>query len=825
MSQALVIVESPSKARTITKYLSRDYLVKASLGHVRDLPPKELGVDVEHGFEPKYVTIKGKEKVLRELKAAAKKADEILLAPDPDREGEAIAWHIVQALGVKDKPIRRISFNEITKRAVTAALQNPEELDHNKFKSQQARRILDRLVGYKLSPLLWKKVRRGLSAGRVQSVAVRLVVEREEGIEAFVPEEFWDLFISLKADQPPVFVAKLATQNGKKIKITNAEQAATIKNQLQAGEYLVRDINRKTQKKRPLPPFITSTLQQVASRRLRMSPANIMRIAQQLYEGIDVNGDGPVGLITYMRTDSVRVAPEAQAMASDFIQRSFGKEYLPDKPNVYRSRKGAQEAHEAVRPTSLDLPPERVKDKLSSTQLKVYDLIWRRFLASQMSPAVYEVTSVQIENGDFGLSVSEQKELFAGHLAAMRDDEANGQNDENEAKLPPLQQSQKLTEEDVDSLQKFTQPLPRYTEATLIRELEEKGIGRPSTYAAILTTILEKKYVEKTKGTAKTQEAGENGKKVVKGGLKPTDLGRSVTSLLVASFPDVLNVAFTAWMEDQLDRVEEGQTEWHKLLEEFWQKFSADLERALKEMKNLKKEGEKTDITCEKCGGPMVIKYGRNGPFLACSAFPDCRNTKNFVRDEEGKISVVEPKIVEQKCEKCGSPMLEKRGRYGPFLACSNYPECKNIVSLKGNNQAGFSQTEAVETDKKCPTCEGKMLLKTSRRGGRFYSCAKYPKCKGTLPFETGVDCPREGCGGELVERSGPKGVFWGCNNYPECRVTYRAEPVSQPCPKCGGSFLLRKKRESEIILACPVRECDYEIVEQGEEKSGSQEE
>jgi len=814
MSRSLVIVESPSKARTIGKYLGKGYTVKASVGHVSDLPAKELGVDVEHGFRPKYVTIKGKEKVLRELREAAGKADEILLAPDPDREGEAIAWHIARLLSLKDKPVKRISFNEITKRAVLAALEHPVKLDENKFQSQQARRILDRLVGYKISPLLWDKVKRGLSAGRVQSVAVRLVVEREEEIEAFTPEEFWELFVTLVAEQPPEFSAKVTGKDGKKLAIVNAEEAEAVKQALSSGEYRVEKISRRNQKKRPLPPFITSTLQQVASRRLRMSPKQVMRVAQQLYEGVDVNGEGPQGLITYMRTDSVRVSPDAQQGARELIEKQYGKDYLPEKPNFYRSRKGAQEAHEAIRPTNLSLTPEAVAKKLSAQQLKIYDLIWRRFLASQMTPAVLEVTSVQIVNGPYALTVGEQKEIFAGHLAAMRDDDENGGDQQVQAKLPPLTEGQKLEGKDIDSQQKFTQPPARFTEATLIKELEEKGIGRPSTYATILSTIQEKQYVEKVKGLSKQEQAEKktNGKKAVKGGLRPTDLGRAVTKLLVASFPEVLNVSFTAQMEDKLDQIEEGKIDWQQLLDEFWKTFVQTLERASQEMADIRREGEQTDITCDKCGGDMVVKYGRNGAFLACSNFPKCKNTKNFTRDDSGKIVIVEPEEVDQTCDKCGAPMVKKQGRYGPFLACSAYPECKNIVSLK-QGKVDLPEPVLVE-GMECPKCGGPMLLKTSRKGSRFYSCQKYPKCKGVLPYTTGVKCPKEGCDGELVEKSGPRGRFWGCSNYPECRVTYRAEPVDKPCPKCDSKFLLRRQRKEATVLACPVRECDYEEVE-----------
>ncbi|MDP8224750.1 MAG: type I DNA topoisomerase [Candidatus Lernaella stagnicola] len=772
MTQSLVIVESPSKAKTISKYLGAGYVVRASVGHVCDLPPKELGVDVDHGFAPKYVTIKGKEKVLTELRKAAKAADRVLLAPDPDREGEAIAWHIAQSLGVKGKPVQRVSFNEITKRAVLAALDNPQELDEDKFNSQQARRILDRLVGYKLSPLLWKKVKRGLSAGRVQSVAVRLVVEREEEIEKFAPQEYWEIFVDLAAGEPPVFTAKLTTKGGKKLAINDGETAQAILDELKRGSYVVAKVARRTQKKRPLPPFITSTLQQAGSRRLRLTPANVMRVAQELYEGIEVGGDGPQGLITYMRTDSVRVAGEAQAAALGYVERTYGKDFLPEKPNVYRSRKGAQEAHEAIRPTSLDLPPEKLKSRLTPRQFKIYELIWKRFIASQMAPAEYAVTTINIENGPYGLVVGEHREIFAGHFAAMRDDDENGRNgdadeDGPEAKLPSLEQSQQLREEKVESQQKFTQPQSRFTEATLIRELEEKGIGRPSTYAAILSTILDKEYVERVKATKKETADQPAGAKKTRGGLRPTDLGRAVTKLLVASFPDILNVSFTARMEDQLDDVETGKVEWQSLLQDFWTAFTVDLEKAEQEMKNLKREGEKTGISCPTCDeGELLIKYGRNGAFLGCSKFPECRHTANFKRDDDGNIVIVE--------------------------------------------REQMQRAEPIPSDKICPKCGGPMVMKFSRKGSRFYSCEKYPKCKGTLAFETGVACPREGCEGQIVERTGPRGVFWGCNAYPKCRMTFRHEPVSKECPECSSPYLLRQKRDGQSYLVCPVKDCDF---------------
>lgn len=776
MSQDLVIVESPSKAKTIGKYLGRGYVVKASVGHVRDLPTKELGVDVEAGFKPKYETIKGKEKVLKELKAAAKSAQRVLLAPDPDREGEAIAWHIAQYLKIKDKPVQRVSFNEITKRAVLAALEQPQEIDANKFDSQQARRILDRLVGYKISPLLWKKVKRGLSAGRVQSVAVRLVVEREQEIEGFQPVEYWEIFAELAANEPPIFTAKLATRDGKRLSIGNQEEAEAICRDLSGHPYAVADLARKTQVSRPAPPFITSTLQQMASRRLRMSPARVMRCAQELYEGIDIDGEGPQGLITYMRTDSVRVAEEAQRQARDYLTATYGAPYVPEKPNFYKSRKSAQEAHEAIRPTDFSLPPEKLKGKLSAPLLKVYDLIWKRFMASQMTPAEFAVTTVQIANGPYRLTATDKKETFAGHLAVFRDEndgEKEEEGDEPQAKLPTLAVGQAVQERKVERQQKFTQPPSRYTEATLIKELEEKGIGRPSTYAAILSTVLDKGYVEKIEESSKPEAEQDAKKKKVRGSLKPTDLGRAVTGLLVQSFPDILNVSFTARMEDQLDEVETGKVNWKQLLTDFWGPFLADLQKAEAEMKNLKREGESTGIACQECtGGEYVVKYGRNGAFLGCNKYPDCRSTKNFRRDETGKIVVIERR---------------KTPREEPMV-----------------------------TDKKCPQCGGPMVLRHSRKGSRFFSCSTFPKCKGTLGYETGVPCPQEGCAGVMVERAGPRGVFWGCSAYPNCRSVMKHEPLPRHCPKCDSPYIQRvREKDGHTVLRCPNKECAYEEPEE----------
>jgi DNA topoisomerase I len=791
MSQSLIIVESPSKARTIKKYLGAGYAVKASVGHIRDLPQGDLGVDVEKGFTPKYVTIKGKEKVIKELKAAAEKADEIYLAPDPDREGEAIAWHIAQAINGKDKKIYRVLFNEITKSGIKQGLSQPREIDNNLFASQQARRILDRLVGYKISPILWTKVKRGLSAGRVQSVAMRLVVEREELIEAFIPVEYWEIFADVKADQPPPFRVRLARLNGKKAEIGNKEEADKALAVLNSEPLVVSDVKTKPVKRKTMPPFITSTMQQMASSGLKMVPKRTMRIAQQLYEGIALGGD-PVGLITYMRTDAVRVSAEAVDACREHIKNTYGDKYVPEKPNFYKSRKGAQDAHEAIRPTSMENTPDVVKAFLNREQLNLYRLIWNRFVGSQMPPAIFQQTAISVGCGDYLLTVTSNVLEFPGHLAVTST--AKKGDGEDGAGLPPVKAGDTLELVKIDSTQKFTQPPNRFSESTLIREMEEKGIGRPSTYASIISVIQDKEYVEKFKST-----------------LRPTDLGRVVTRLLIKSFPDVMDVSFTAQMEEDLDKVEDGKNDPNDLLTRFWSEFSKRLDLAGDEMEDLKKTGIPTDIVCEKCAKPMVIRFGRNGAFLACTDSKECKTSGNFERDENGKIVPVVDKTTEHKCEKCGSPMLQKKGRFGPYLACSAYPECKSTVSIDkdGNPKKKMPKAEP-DPNVLCPLDEAPMILRTSRYGNRFYSCSKYPKCKGSKPFDTDISCPTEGCDGHLVEklaRKGKKKPFWSCSKYPECEFVTSEKPEKGPCPECKGPIFVH--READDAIVCPS--CGYE--------------
>ncbi|MBL7212188.1 MAG: type I DNA topoisomerase [Desulfobacteraceae bacterium] len=742
MSKNLLIIESPAKARTIRKYLGPDFKIMASIGHVKDLPVSKFGVDIEGGFRPEYVTIKGKDKILKELKAAGSVAEAVYLAPDPDREGEAIAWHIAQELekGGKQKEIFRVLFNELTAKAIRNAVSSPQALDRDKFESQQARRILDRLVGYQISPLLWKKVKRGLSAGRVQSVAVKMICDREREIQAFDSKEYWSLTAHLKSSEPPPFEAKLFKYMGKKANLKNEEQTHKIVSEIDGLPFKVSKVAQKKTRKNPPPPFITSLLQQEAFKRLRFSAKKAMSIAQSLYEGVDLGNRGLVGLITYMRTDSFRLSDDAVSEARGFIQKAFGKEYLPGKPNRFKSRKGAQEAHEAIRPTSAALEPKAVSVYLSKDQQALYDLIWRRFVACQMSPAILDKTQVEINAGKAVFRATGSVVVFKG-FTALYDE---GPEKDKEAQLPPLEEDQILTLIKLDPAQHFTQPPPRFTEATLIKALEENGIGRPSTYAAILANISGREYVS-----------------IEKRGFRPTELGFLVTDLLVGSFPDVMDTAFTAQMENNLDKIERGEVKWTDILGQFYESFEKDLEKATRDMK-----GEvSTDISCPKCNRPMAVKSGRNGIFLACTGYPECRNTTNFTRDDKGNILVEtssEPGKEEGTCEKCGRPMVVKNGKFGSFVACSGYPECKNIWTPE--------------------------------------------------PVSTEVPCPENNCQGMLVERRSKKGKkFYACNQYPKCRFATWDEPFDEPCPECGTQVLsVKRPKNSPPSLACGKKGCGF---------------
>ncbi len=769
---SVVIVESPAKSRTINKILGKDFIVKASIGHIKDLPKKELGVDIENNFDPHYIVIPGKEKVIKELKQIAKKADRIYLATDHDREGEAIAWHIASEISnsksqIPNEKIYRIIFNEITEKAVKEAIKYPERINMNKVDAQQARRILDRLVGYGLSPLLWKKVRRGLSAGRVQSVAVRLVVDREREISAFKKEEYWSINLRFEGSIPPEFWAKLHSIDSKfkiqdsRFLIPNKETSDAVTEELKDKKFILKKIEKKLKKRTPYPPFITSTLQQAAARDLRFTAKRTMVIAQQLYEGVEIGKEGAVGLITYMRTDSFRVAQEAQEWARKFIEKTFGKDYLPEKSPVYKSKASAQEAHEAIRPTYGNRKPEDVKQYLTKEQYAIYTLIWNRFISSQMSPAQLEQTTFIIETGDKGQETNKDSSLaefrasgtvirFNGFMALYTESREEAA-DEDKRILPSLKEGEKLRLLELQPRQHFTQPQPRYSEATLIKTLEEKGIGRPSTYAAILSTIQDRKYVHK-----------DNGK------FAPTELGVVVNDLLVNRFSDVLDIGFTASMEDKLDSIEKGKMKWVKVVKDFYKPFSRDLEDAKKTQQRVKPEDIPTDVKCDKCGLPMVIKWGRNGKFLACSGYPECKNTKNFVTEENGNIKVAEEKVetTNEKCPKCDSPMVLKSGRFGKFLACSKYPECKT-----------------------------------------------------TKPIATGFKCPEDG--GDIIERCSKKGkLFWSCSNFPKCRFASWYKPALKKCPQCNADFLFEKRlKGGAIILQCHKKDCGYkEEVNQLEE-------
>ena len=661
--KSLLIVESPTKVKTLSKFLGKDFTIKASVGHIKDLPKKELGVDVENNFALTYVVIPRQENVLKELKKAAKKADRIFLAPDPDREGEAIAWHIAGELNVSSDKIVRVEFNEITEKAVTEAIKHPRKIDMGLVDAQQARRVLDRLVGYKLSPLLWRKVRRGLSAGRVQSVALRLVVDREKEIRAFTTVEYWSITANLQGKEPPPFEAKLFKINDKKAEINNEEEAKGILDDIESKSFGIEKIEKKERKRSPAPPFTTSTLQQEASRKLRFTAKKTMLVAQQLYEGIELGGKGSTGLITYMRTDSVKIADEAQQEARVLITSEFGKDYLPSKPPVYKSKKSAQEAHEAIRPTSALRAPSNIKDNLTRDQFRLYTLIWNRFVASQMENALLELTSIDIkpEGAEKYLFRATGTVIkFPGFMKLYIE---SGDTDSNEEGfLPQLLEGDSLQTLGIMPKQHFTQPPPRFTEATLVKELEAKGIGRPSTYATILSTIVDRKYTEK-----------------IERKFSPTELGEVVSDLLVERFSDLMDYNFTANMEDNLDKIEEGGLRWVDIVKDFYEPFDKSLKEAMEVLGRVKPLDIPTDEICESCGKPMVIKWGMHGRFIACTGFPDCKTTRPLETEENGQKGT-ETQETDEKCEKCGAQMVLKTGKFGRFLACTKYPDRKSVV-------------------------------------------------------------------------------------------------------------------------------------------------
>ena len=796
MARNLVIVESPAKAKTINKFIGKDYVVKASVGHVRDLPKSELGVD-EDTFEPKYEVLEGKEKVVSELKAAAKKAETIYIASDPDREGEAIGWHVMSLLGNDSKKVRRVLFHEITKNAVKKAMENPGEIDMNKVNAQQARRVLDRLVGYKISPLLWDKVRRGLSAGRVQSVALKMITDREDEIKAFVPEEYWSFAAKLAAQTPPPFIAKLSKVEGKKADVTNETLARQIETAVKTGKFVVDTVARKEKRQSAPPPFITSTLQRAAYNRYKYPVKRTMSIAQKLYEGKELGPHGLVGLITYMRTDSVRISDDALTEVRQYIGTKYGADILPEKPNVYKVKKAAQaqEAHEAIRPTSTEFEPEAIKDFLTKEEFNLYKMIWDRFVASQMKPALFDVTDVDIRNGNYIFRASGEVQKFAGYLAVFQEanDEDDEEKQENDKALPPMNEGDVLELLNLDTRQNFTQPPPRYTEATLVKALEENGIGRPSTYGSILTTIQTRDYTYKHEGK-----------------FFPTQLGVLISKLLKQSFGDIIDETYTARLEEELDEVEDGKIEWKELMREFSSKFTVDLARAQTEMQQVKGTGLETDEKCETCGKPMVIKFGRFGEFLACSNYPECKTTKEMAKGDAAEVAEGEEQII---CDKCGKPMQLKRSRFGQFYACTGYPDCKNTKDPRL-----LKADIPTEPQPPCENCGKEMVLKSGRYGP-FFSCSGYPDCKtirkigggkSTPPKPTGVKCPT--CGeGELLERRSRRGIFFSCSRYPKCDFALNNRPVPRPCPKCGAPYLMEKetKKEGQIEL-CNNPECGY---------------
>lgn len=731
MAKNIVIVESPAKSRTLKKFLGADFDIIASGGHVRDLPVDRLGVNIDKGFQPQYVQIKGKNKIIAELKARTKEAKKIYLASDPDREGEAIAWHIAHIIGKNIDSVERVLFNEITKSAVQEGIKNPGKIDLRKVDAQQARRVLDRLVGYMVSPFLWKTICKGLSAGRVQTVALRLICEREKEIEAFVPSEYWLIHVDLKKGRSK-FTAKLVKLDGKAIEIPTQEDAEFHRSQLEKLKYFVSDVEVKNISKNPSPAFITSSLELVSARQLGFTAKRTMEIAQTLYEGVELGSEGPSGLITYMRTDSVRIAKEARDSATKFIVKNFGNDY--SNPREFKTSKTSQDAHEAIRPTDPFRTPASIKEFLTTDQYKLYDLIWRRFMASLMSPAVFKQTTVTIGAGKYELNATERDLVFDGFMRVYTEREENG---EETTKLPVLVKGDACLPISVNPTQHFTKPPPRYTEGTLIRELEENGIGRPSTYAQIISTIIDRKYVTKDKTR-----------------LMPTQLGNEVYALLIKLFPGLFDVGFTADMESKLDKVEEGELDWVKVLSNFYAGFEPLLKKVSAERQSIKKE---------------------------------------FV-EETGEV-----------CEKCASPMIIKWSKHGKFLACSNYPNCKNTKSLKDENDA----REVLETDKICPKCGKQIIVKRDRRGRRFYACSGYPECKYTESFDTGFACPQDGCDGKILEKYSRIGkMFFGCSNYPNCRFASWDPPVEEQCPSCESRMMILRVRKKGTSKKCP--KCGY---------------
>jgi DNA topoisomerase I len=876
MARSLVIVESPAKAKTINKYLGRNYTVKASYGHVMDLPRKTIGILLpgeENGkgkkkrrktkkakgaeaapekkapkpvtitanniFEPTYQVIPGKIKVINDLRKAARGADAIYLAGDPDREGEAICAHLEEILSnpreysnlkeegeeskngdeskesakkepklakgkVEVPPIYRVMFNEITQKAIKAAFETPSKVNGNLVDAQQARRVLDRIVGYKVSPLLWNKVRRGLSAGRVQTVALRLIVEREQEIRAFVPKEYWTIHALLGADVPPSFEAKLIKYKGEDIEVPDEAEAQRVLAAVQHAIWQVASVAQKEKRRFAPPPFTTSKLQQAGYNRLRFTAKRTMMLAQKLYEGVELGSEGSVALITYMRTDSVKVSNDALAQVREHIGSSYGEKYLPEKANFFKSKKDAQEAHEAIRPTDVSRTPESVKPYLDESMFKLYQMIWQRFVASQMVPAVFDQTTIDVQANDYTFRATGSVQKFDGYLAAYQavkeEEEKDDEGDTAGNRLPLVREGDQLRLETIRPEQHFTEPPPRYTEATLVKELEEKGIGRPSTYATIISTIVEREYVTKDQGR-----------------FTPTMLGERVSVLLVKSFEDIFDVGFTARLEEELDEIEEGKLPWRQAVKEFWDPFLLDLDKASDEMLSYK-AGIPTGQKCEKCGqGELLERISRHGFFLGCDRYPEC----DFIKDLSPELPADDGEVKIEYCDNCGKEMAIKRGRFGVFLACTGYPDCKTTRRLVSGTRT--ARQPDVRLDEKCPLDEGQLLQRQGRFGD-FIGCENYPKCKYTRPITLGIKCPK--CGeGEFVRRGTAKGrgrgrIFYGCSRYPDCDYTSPHEPLNEPCPKCGAPFIVEKRTKAGNFRSCVKEGCDWEI-EAPSESSG----
>src|SRR5438128_2335884 len=818
MAKNLVVVESPAKAKTINKYLGKDFIVKASIGHIKDLPSKGLGVDVQNNFAPEYEIIpdtkkRNNKKIVADLKKTAKEVDAIYLAADPDREGEAICQHLAEEIVPKKPatPAFRVMFNEITKRAVQQAFEHPKQIDGNLVDAQQARRVLDRLVGYKVSPLLCRAIGGRLSAGRVQSVALRMVVEREREIEQFIKTEYWTITANLAAKLPPAFDARLFRVGEQTVKtssfdqdlkkneilIDNDAKAAAIVSEAQQQTFVVSEVTTKERKRNPVPPFITSKLQQEAARKLGFGVKKTMMLAQKLYEGVELGSEGSVGLITYMRTDSTRVSEAALGEARDFIKAQYGPPYLPEKAIHYRSKKDAQDAHEAIRPTEVTRTPDSLAQYLNKDELKLYRLIWQRFVASQMMPAIFDQTTIDIAAGRFIFRATGSVQKFDGFLKVYQKSRDEKTEDEEEAErtLPAVQKGEMLELKKISPDQHFTEPPPRFTEATLVKALEEKGIGRPSTYAAIMTTIQEREYVEK-----------------IQGRFRPTTLGKTVNDLLIdGGFGDLFNETYTARMEEELDEVEEGKLKWTDALSEFYTTFKKDLDKFEKYIKTLKEKDTPTEEVCQKCGTVgMVQKWGRFGKYLKCL---ECGATRDLEpapgpNGDSAETAATNSEVDEpESCELCGKPMQLKRGRFGQFLGCTGYPECRNIRKIA---KSGAVTPAPVLLDEKCPV-DGAQMVKRFGRYGEFIACSNYPKCKYIKQETTGVKRTRRGCKGDIVVKKSKRGkVFYGCANYPKCETVFWDRPINETCPQCGAPFLLEKTTKKGTTRRCANEECGY---------------